>query len=78
MAKSLALRVQEVARKIFHPQYIGFILGRFILDTFLSTWEDMEWARESRQQALFLKMDVYKAYDHIDWSFITSMLTCLG
>jgi hypothetical protein len=42
------------------------------------TWEAMEWARESGQQALFLKIDFDKAYDHIDWTFITDMLTCLG
>jgi len=38
----------------------------------------MEWAKEFGQWALFLKIDFDKAYDHIDWTFITNMLTFLG
>jgi hypothetical protein len=44
----------------------------------ISAWEAMEWAKETSQQALFLKIDFDKAYDWIDWTFITDMLTCLG
>lgn len=38
----------------------------------------MEWVRRSRQQALFLKIDFAKAYDHIEWPFILTMLQALG
>jgi hypothetical protein len=38
----------------------------------------MEWARETYQQALFFKIYFDKAYDRIDWSFITEMFTSLG
>jgi hypothetical protein len=38
----------------------------------------MEWARETGQQALFLKIDFDKANNQIDCTFISDMLTCLG
>jgi hypothetical protein len=38
----------------------------------------MEWARETRQQTLILKIDFDKAYDWVDWYFIYDMLICLG
>lgn len=44
----------------------------------LSTWEAMEWVQETSQQCLVLKIDFDKAYDRIDWSFISELLSCLG
>jgi hypothetical protein len=63
MAKAIVLRVRDVAKKIECREQTGFVQGWFILDTMLSAWEAMEWARESSQQALFLKIDFDKAYD---------------
>ena len=42
------------------------------------TLKAMEWARDTGQLALFLKIDFDKACDNIDWSFITYMSICLG
>jgi hypothetical protein len=53
---------------------MGFVLGRFILDTVNYAWEAMEWARETGQYSLLLKIDFVKAYDRVDWSFVTDML----
>ena len=38
----------------------------------------MEWARKSKQKAIFLKIDFAKAYDRIEWPFILAMLQALG
>lgn len=77
MVKAVALRVRDVARKIVRREKTGFVQGRFI-ETVISAWEAMEWARDTGQQALFLKIYFYKAYYRIDWTFITDMFTCLG
>lgn len=65
MVKAVALRVRDVARKIVRREKTGFVQGRFI-ETVISAWEAMEWARDTGQQALFLKIDFYKAYYRID------------
>ena len=38
----------------------------------------MQWAQSSGQDALFIKIDFEKAYDHIEWRFILAMLQALG
>lgn len=38
----------------------------------------MEWARISGQNIMFIKINFEKAYDHIEWWFILSMLKALG
>ena len=38
----------------------------------------MEWARKSKQKAIFLKIDFSKAYDLIECPFILAMLQALG
>lgn len=38
----------------------------------------MEWTRDTRQQSIILKIDFDKAYDRVDWTFISEMLICLG
>jgi len=75
IAKDLAKRVRDVARKIVCREKTSFVQGQFILDTFLSSWVAMEWAKEFGQHALFQKNDFDKAYDDIDWTFIPDMLT---
>ena len=56
----------------------GFVQGRFILDTLISSWQVMEWDREWLQQILFLKIDFDKSYERVDWTFIIDMLSFSG
>ena len=63
MAKYLVVRIQCVAKKVVRQDQTSFVLGQFILDTMFSTWEDMDWTKESGQHAIFLKIDFDKSYD---------------
>jgi hypothetical protein len=38
----------------------------------------LECGWETSQQPLFLKIEFGKAFDRVDWNFITDMLTCVG
>jgi hypothetical protein len=42
MAKDLALRIFLVTRYFVHKEKTSFVKERFILDTMVYTWEDME------------------------------------
>lgn len=38
----------------------------------------MEWARTSKQNTLFVKIDFEKTYNNIEWNFILDILQALG
>ena len=63
MANAMALQFRDVEKKIMHKEQPWYVQGRIIMDIMISTWESMEWVRESMKQALFLKIDFDKAYD---------------
>jgi hypothetical protein len=54
------------------------VQGRFIVDALISIWEAGEWAKVSQQKSLFLRIEFDKAYDKVDWSFITKIILFLG
>ena len=74
IAKEISLKIWHLLPIIVRPQKTGFIKSRYILDNIIVVWEGMEWARKSKQKAIFLKIDFSKAYDHIEWPFILAML----
>jgi len=78
MAKAMARKIHSVAKNVVRQEQVGFVQGRFILDTVISAWEGLEWAQGTGQETYFLKIDFDKAYDRVDWLFILEMLTCLG
>lgn len=77
MDKTMALGIHSIRRKVAQQEKIGFVQGWFILEIVVLAWESLEWARETGQQTHFLKIDFHKAYDQVDWTFVTKMLTCL-
>lgn len=78
IAKTLANRIKLVAMMIVCPEQTSFLGGRFILDNLMLAWETCEWAQQSQQDALLVKLDFDKAYDRMRWSFIIKMLQWLG
>lgn len=55
IAKALALRFRPLLPQIIHPKQTGFIQSQYILNNVIATWEGMEWACASQQNALFIK-----------------------
>lgn len=41
-------------------------------------WETCEWAQQTCQNAILVKLDFDKSYDRVRWNFILSMLKWLG
>lgn len=71
-------RIKPEVQSIARPEQTGFIKGRFILDNLMLAWETIEWAQQSGQNPLLVKLDFDKAYDRIHWDFILKMLHSLG
>lgn len=53
----------------------GFIKGKYIMEAIVSLWEGLEWAKKSQQEVCFMKIDVEKAYDRVEWHFIMDSLS---
>lgn len=78
LTKALARMIQLLVARIVHKEQIGFIKVIFVLDNLITTWEGLEWAWETGQKVIFLKIDFDKAYDIIEQNFILNMLYWLG
>lgn len=78
LAKVVANRLIRILPKIISPTQTGFVKGRFILKNLVTYWESLEWAKASSQNGAMLLLDFEKAYDRIEWGFITQMLDSLG
>lgn len=52
--------------------------NRYILCNILLQYETVEWAKESNQDLIFLKLDFIKAYDVVAYKFLFSVMRKLG
>ena len=81
ISKVLANRLKLILPKIISPTQSAFIPGRLIADNVLVAYETshaMHIRRKGKKGALALKLDVSKAYDKLEWSFLKGMMIKLG
>lgn len=77
-AKALQLRLQPVLMETISFDQSVFLPLRFILDNLVLTQETMDWAEQSDQALLFLKLDFSKAYDMVDWGCLFRVMEKMG
>uniref|UniRef100_A0A8I6X990 Reverse transcriptase domain-containing protein n=1 Tax=Hordeum vulgare subsp. vulgare TaxID=112509 RepID=A0A8I6X990_HORVV len=69
-AKVCATRLSPVAEWIAHPLQSAFLKGRRIHDGILPLHEIVHEVASKGLKGVFLKLDIQKAYDRLDWSFL--------
>lgn len=78
IAKVLANRLKTVLEKVISKSQSAFVKGRQILDTILIANECLDSRLRSGEPRVMCKMDLEKAYDHINWDFLLYVLRRCG
>lgn len=78
IAKILANKIKRVLKKIISMSQSAFFRGRQILDPILIANECLDSRLRSEEPWVICKMDLEKAYDHVNWDFLLYMLRRCG
>lgn len=70
ITKIIAERLKPVLGKFILVEQFGFIPNRQILDVVGIVQEILQSVKSKKLSALILKLDLEKAYDKVDWSFL--------
>ncbi|WMV33279.1 hypothetical protein MTR67_026664 [Solanum verrucosum] len=64
--------------KLVNSQQLAFIKGRHIMDAVLIANEAIDSRSSLKKPGILCKLDIEKAYDHVNWDFLMGMLEKMG
>lgn len=77
-SKVLTERLKGVMAKLVDQQQMAFIKGRQIMDAVLVANEAVGSRQKQGKPGILCKLDIEKAYDHINWAYLLGVLGRMG
>ena len=74
----MADRLKKGLADLISEEQSGFVAGRQILDGIVIATEVIHSMAKSKEKAMFIKLDMAKAYDRVRWSFLQRVLSAFG
>ncbi|RVW47728.1 Transposon TX1 uncharacterized 149 kDa protein [Vitis vinifera] len=78
LAKVLANRLKTVIGEVISDSQHAFVHGRQIFDAVLLANEALDSRLKDNIPGLLLKMDIEKAFDHVNWNFLMEVMSKMG
>ena len=78
LAKVLANRLKRVVGQVVSTAQNAFVEGRQILDAVLIANEAVDALLKRKEKGLICKLDIEKAYDHLNWNFLLGVMEKMG
>ena len=78
LAKVLVNRLRRVIDKVVSPSQNAFVEGRQILDVALIANEAVDSMLRRTDGGVVCKLDIEKAYDHLNWEFVIEVMRRKG
>jgi hypothetical protein len=78
VTKLLANRLGPRLHELVAANQSAFVRGRSIHDNFMLVQQSIKSLHKKKVASLFLKLDIFKAFDSVSWAFLLDVLSHLG
>ena len=78
LTKVLANSLKKVVGNVVSKAQGAFVKGRQILDAMLIANEVIDSILKNNENGILCKLDIEKAYDNVDWSFLLTVMQKMG
>jgi hypothetical protein len=78
VAKVIANRLAPHLPQLVGAHQSAFVRGRCLHDNFMMVQDTARKLQKSKQPAILMKLDITKALDTVDWSFLLEVLRKMG